>query len=163
MADAENKATDIATTQTDVIVAKQWTDEEVQKIISERDKSKNKLRSFEDDKKKQEDAKLIEEGKLKELLVDRDRQLIDLQGKATKYDEEMKKLKDNVLSRITDEGARQIIAKLDSIDDISKLAESFQSTKIKVDSSKASNKLPEAKFKSYSEFENYLKSQNLAI
>lgn len=143
---------------------KQWTDDEVQKIISERDKSKNKLRNLEEASKKLEEQKLIEDGKLKELLAVRDTQIAELQVKANQYDDDFKRLKEQSLNKIENEDLRNIVSKLNSIDDIAKIVElTSQKNQIKIDNSKTTLKAPERKFKNFSEMEQYLKSQNLAI
>lgn len=142
---------------------KQWTDDEVQKIISERDKTKNKLRNFEDGVKKIEEQKLIEDGKLKELLMQKETQLTDLQSKATKYDDDMRKLKEHSLSKIDNEDLRSIASKLESVDDIVKIGELTAKSQFKVENGKLPLKSAERKFKNFQEMEQYLKSQNLAV
>ncbi len=156
------EATTSQAEQVENVVKKVWTDDEVQKIISERDKTKNKLRTFEDSIKKQDELKLIEDGKLKEVLASKEIELTNLQAKATKYDSEMNKLRENALSKIEDETIREVVSKLESLDDINKLVEK-QTEKIKIDNSKGILKPSERKFKNFQEMESYLKSQNLVI
>lgn len=162
----DNKSSEGTTSQveaSEVKQIKQWTDDEVQKIISERDKTKSKLRNFEDGVKKIEEQKLIEDGKLKELLMQKETQLTDLQSKATKYDDEMKRLKEHSLNKIDNEDLRSIASRLESIDDIVKIGELTAKSQIKVENGKLPLKSAERKFKNFQEMEQYLKSQNLAV
>lgn len=162
MADAESVESTSSQVEASEKKVKQWTDEEVQKIISERDKTKNKLRSFEESAKKEEEKKLVEDGKLKELLQQKEITLQDLQLKANKYDDEMKRLKESALSKIKNEEVRGIAEKLESVDDINKINEFISKQVVNIDNGKPAFKTPERKFKNFQEMEKYLKSQGLA-
>lgn len=61
---------------------KTYTEEQMKELIAERDKAKEKLRKIDEDRKKFEDAKLIEEGKTKELLAQRDAELVEARKEA---------------------------------------------------------------------------------
>lgn len=82
---------------------KVWTDDEVQKIIKERDSAKKKAQAKEDAEKAALEQKMIEEGKTKELLSQREIELAE----ARKEAEEAKAFKlaqrESLLSKLSDD------------------------------------------------------------
>lgn len=91
---------------------KTWSDDEVKKIIAERDKAKEKLRVQDEEKRKAEEAKAIEEGKLKEVLASKETLLAEVQAKLTAYQEAEKADRETLLSQIKDEGDKKIGSEL---------------------------------------------------
>ena len=107
---------------------KTWPDDEVRKIIEERDKAKQKLRSIDEANKKSEEQKAIEEGKLKEVLADKEAKLAEALKKAQAFEDQQKVFRDGLLSKITDTKLRAIAEEL-SIAKLQEFTESINSDK----------------------------------
>jgi hypothetical protein len=98
-ADAEQKKEDSSSEQKQ----KTWTDDEVQKIIKERDTAKKKAQAKDDAEKAATEAKMIEEGKTKELLAQREAELAEAKKKADEYDLYKASKRNQLLSRLSDD------------------------------------------------------------
>lgn len=127
MADAsvEQAAADAAKAKADAEAQKKvdekktWPDDEVKKIIEERDKAKEKARKYDEEKRKTEEAKAIEEGKLKDVLAQKEVELSEALKKAEAYEAQQKALRDGLLSKVNDPKLKSIAEELS----ISKLQE----------------------------------------
>jgi hypothetical protein len=90
MADAtETTVADATTKPEGSTTARTYSESEFKELIAQRDAVKNKLREREEADKKASDAKLLEEGKLKDLLTAREKELADLaplKDKVAKYE-----------------------------------------------------------------------------
>lgn len=90
MADAtETTTTDVVTKPDGSATPKTYSEEAFREVIAARDAAKAKLREREEADKKATDAKLLEEGKLKELLAAKETEIGALQGlkdKVAKYE-----------------------------------------------------------------------------
>ena len=104
--------------------SKTWPDDEVRKIIEERDKAKQKLRAVDEEKKKAGEQKAIEEGKLKEVLAQKEAELAEAQKKAQAFEDQQKVFRDGLLSKITDPKLKSIAEEL-SIAKLQEFAESI--------------------------------------
>lgn len=87
---------------------KVWSDDEVKKIIEERDKAKEKVRKREEEEKKQKDEKAIEEGRLKDVLTERETEVKELRAYKAQRDVAEKLERDELLAKIKDEGDKKI-------------------------------------------------------
>ena len=107
---------------------KTWPDDEVKKIIEDRDKAKHLLRSIDEANKKSEEQKAIEEGKLKEVLAKREAELVEALNKAQAFEDQQKALRDGLLSKITDPKLKSIAEEL-SIAKLQEFTESINTDK----------------------------------
>ncbi len=89
-ADAEAKLSEIKT----------YSDEYVKELIAERDKAKEKARKFDEEKRKAEEAKAIEEGRLKEVLAEKERKLAELEQLQTQVAEERKARRESLIKKL---------------------------------------------------------------
>lgn len=87
----------------EVVAKKTWTDDEVQKIIKERDSAKKKAQAKDDAEKAALEAKMIEEGKTKELLAQREAELAEAKKKADEFDLYKASKRNQLLSKLSDD------------------------------------------------------------
>ena len=106
---------------------KMWSDDDVKVIIAERDKAKEKARKYDDDKKKAEEAKAIEEGRLKEVLEGQKRELEELRAYKTQRDEAEKLEREELMGKIKDDKDKEIATDLPSVDLVRKYVEKIES------------------------------------
>lgn len=112
-ADAEQKKLEGASGKTDN--PKTWSDDDVKAIIAERDKAKEKARKYDDDKKKVEEAKAIEEGRQNEVIVTQRQELETLRAYKTQRDEAEKLEREQLLGKIKDEDDKKIAEALPTV------------------------------------------------
>jgi len=92
-----------------------YTAEEFKELVAQRDEVKKKLREREDADKKAADAKLLEEGKLKEALEAKDRELSeykDIKGKLKRFEDAEAARKEKLLKSLP-EKKRELYAGVD--------------------------------------------------
>jgi hypothetical protein len=99
-----------------------YSEEEFKKLVSERDKAKERLRLIDEAAKKAEEEKLVTEGKAKELLAQKEAELSDLKAKATAYEEQERTLRESMTAKLTDEADKLVAPKL-SVAELTKLVE----------------------------------------
>jgi membrane protein involved in colicin uptake len=75
----------------------------VKQLIAERDKAKDKARKVEEAEKKALEAKAIEEGKIKEVLAQRESEIAAAREKLTKYEEMETKRREGLISQLPDD------------------------------------------------------------
>lgn len=97
-ADAEQVKADAETKK-----EKTWTDDEVQKIIKERDSAKKKAQAKEDAEKALQEQKMIEEGKTKELLAQREAELAEARKEAEEARAYKTAKREQLLSKLSDD------------------------------------------------------------
>lgn len=143
---------------------KVWTDDEVQKIIKERDAAKKKAQAKEDAEKAALEAKMIEEGKTKELLAQREAEL----AAALKEAEEARQFKtakrESLLSKLSDDD-KEIAAEL-SLDKLEKFVEKQTKTSPNTPPSgkfKPGSAMEKPKFKTAAENKAWLIQNGLAV
>lgn len=85
------------------VQAKVWSDDEVKKIIEERDNAKRKLRKIDEDTQKAAESKAIEEGKLKEVLEKQTAELESLRKFKESKDVEEIAVRESALTKLSDE------------------------------------------------------------
>lgn len=107
---------------------KTWADAEVRKIIEDRDKAKQQLRAVDEEKKKAGEQKAIEEGKLKEVLAQKEVELAAAQKKAQAFEEQQTALREGLLAKITDPKLKSIAMEL-SIAKLQEFTESINTDK----------------------------------
>lgn len=141
---------------------KVWTDDEVQKIIKERDAAKKKAQAKEEAEKAALEAKMLEEGKTKELLAQREAELAEAKKKAEEYDRYRTQKREALLAKLSDDD-KEIAGEL-SLEKLEKFVEK-QNPKQQQDQPKykpgSSTQRP--KFKNAEEFNKWLKEQGLAV
>jgi hypothetical protein len=120
-----------------------YEESQMKEVIAGRDEAKRKLREREESDKKAADAKLIEDGRVAELLKQREAELKQekqsrqaLEIEATAFREQQKALRQQALDKITDVKIKAIAEKLPNTSDIIDLAELHTQNKIGVDGTK---------------------------
>lgn len=120
-ADAEAKQKELLAKAEELRAAglKVFSDEDFKKLTEERDKAKEKLRQRDEADKKAEEEKAKAEGKFKELLEQREKELEsakklaeELAGKATRADELEKTIREQHLTKIADPELRKMAESL---------------------------------------------------
>ena len=162
---SEQTTADAEQVKADAEPAKQktWTDDEVQKIIKERDTAKKKAQAREEQDKAAQEAKMLEEGKTKELLSQREAELAE----ARKEAEEAKAFKtaqrEALLSKLSDDDKG--FADGMSLDKLQRFVDKqthSQSTQRSAEKWKPGNSTAKPTFKTAKENAEWLKSQGLA-
>jgi hypothetical protein len=143
---------------------KVWTDDEVQKIIKERDSAKKKAQAREEQDKAAQEAKMLEEGKTKELLAQREAELAE----ARKESEEAKAFKtaqrNALLSKLSDDDKEFVEGmSLDKLQRFVDKQTQSQSTQRSAEKWKPGNATAKPIFKTAKENADWLKSQGLAV
>lgn len=139
--------------------SKTYTEDYVKELIAERDKAKEKARKYDEEKKKIEEAKAIEDGRLKELLQQKESENLSLKERAEKYELSQNKLREQALARITDSELKKVAEKLPSVEDVISFAETISKQKLSVHNTKDATVPPmETKFTNIAEWQKYLES-----
>ncbi len=87
MTQEEQQAADAAKAKAEAEAGKKtYSEEQMKELIAERDKAKEKLRKIDEEKKKLDEQRLVDEGKTKELLTQRESELLEARKKAEKLD-----------------------------------------------------------------------------
>lgn len=161
MADAEDvKGGADASTETK---AKVWTDDEVQKIIKERDSAKKKVSAKEESDKAALEAKMIEEGKTKELLAQREIELAEARKEAEEAKQYKNAKRDSLLAKLSDDDKEFVDGM--SLDKLERFVEKQNQNKPIQSSApvyKPGGTIPKPKFKNAAENAQWLRSQGLA-
>lgn len=144
---------------------KTWTDDEVQKIIKERDAAKKKAQAKEEAEKAALEAKMIEEGKTKELLAQREAELAEAKKKASEFDQYKAQKREGLLSKLSDDD-KEIAAEL-SLEKLEKFVEK-QSQKSQQQTQETPKYKPGSPgslptFKNHSEFQKFMKDNDLLV
>lgn len=140
-------------------------DDEVKKIIAERDKAKEKARKYEDDEKKRAEQKRIEEGELKTVLAEKEKMIADLQSKASAFEAQQNKLRESIIAKVPEE-FKDVAVDIHDIDKLSAFVDKInaqKTTQTQVMNAKGqihSESLAQAK--TIDEFASLLKAQGLA-
>lgn len=142
---------------------KTYSEEEFKKAVAERDKAKERLRLIDEETKKAAEAKAIEEGRIKEILADREAKLAEAEKKAKAYEESQAKVREKALANIKDPELKKFAEALPSVEMVLEFSEKVTQTKI----TPFTDKTPPAagepiKFKSAREWEKTLREQGQA-
>ena len=132
MTDAEKAAADAeaaAKAKADAEAAakanqKQYSEEELKKVIAERDKAKEKLRAKEEEEKKAKEDAEIANGRAAELLKQRDAELAEAKKIVAAVAEREQKLRESLLNKLTDEMDKKVAANVSDLDTLSAFVES---------------------------------------
>ncbi len=147
--------------------SKVYSEEEFKKLVAERDKAKEKLRARDEEDKKVADQKAIDEGRTKELLLQREQELLDVKKKNVVFEEQQAKLRQGLLDKITDPSLKALAEKLPEIADV----QVFVDLHTKTPSKTYGDKSPGAKvefadqvkgFKSIKELEKFAQEHGMA-
>lgn len=160
-ADAKQETTDVVTEKKQ---EKVWTDDEVQKIIKERDSAKKKAQAKEEAEKAALEAKMIEEGKTKELLAQREAELAEVRKKAEEFDNYKNTKREQLLSLLSDDDKE--FADGMSLDKLERFVEKQTKQPQQQESSpkwKPGGKLEKPKFKTAEENAAWLRKNGLAV
>lgn len=138
------KQLDAALEAAKAVGLKIYNEDQFKEVIASRDEAKRKLREHDEAEKKAKDEKMIADGKLQELLKEREDELAQerqakaqLAEKAGAYEAQQKALREQALGKITDPRARAIAEKLPGVADVLEFAElHIQQQKLGVDQSK---------------------------
>jgi len=163
-ADAEAKAK--ADAEASKSATKSYSEEQFKELIAERDKAKEKLRKIEEDKKKAEETKAIEEGKLKEVLASKEAELAAANKKAEAYEAQQTKLRESYLSKLSDED-KELASDIHDLDRLKKFVDKISpqpSTENKSQEKwKPGSKLEKPKFKNAAEMYEWLAKNDLMV
>jgi hypothetical protein len=142
---------------------KNYSEEEFKKVIAERDKAKEKLRKIEEDEKKAQEQKAIEEGRIKEVLSATEAKLATAEQKAKAYEEMQKDLRDKALSNIKDAEMRSAAEDITDLKKLIAFSEKVSKTKIEPYNAKSASTAGEPKqYKTSRDWENDLRDRGLA-
>ena len=104
MTPEEQAAADAAKAKADAEAGNRtYTEAQMKELIAERDKAKEKLRKIDEEKKKLEDQKLIDEGKTKELLSQREAELAEARKEAEEAKQYKTQKREQLLSKLSDD------------------------------------------------------------
>lgn len=120
-AEAEQKAAEAANTKVEAEAKakeKTYPEDVVKELIADRDKLKAKLRGVEEKEKKESEQKAIEEGRIKEVLAQKEQALADAQKRLdaiTARDAEARK---RALEKVTDPALKKFAEKFETAEEI---------------------------------------------
>lgn len=144
--------------------AKVWTDDEVQKIIKERDAAKKKAQAKEDAEKAALEAKMLEEGKTKELLAQREAELAEARREAEEAKQYKAAKREALLSKLSDDDKEFVDGM--SLDKLERFVEKQSQNKPQQSSApvyKPGGTVPKPKFKTAEENAKWLRDNGLAV
>ena len=162
-ADAEVKVK--ADAEASKSATKTYSEEQFKELIVERDKAKDKLRKIEEDRKKAEEAKAIEEGKLKEVLASKEAELAVANKKAEAYEAQQQKLRESYLSKLSDED-KELASDIHDLDKLKKFVDKITPQQAESKSQekwKPGSKVDKPTFKNATEFYKYLDENGLRV
>lgn len=157
--DGEQKTADAVTEKQQKV----WTDDEVQKIIKERDSAKKKAQAKEDAEKAAIEAKMLEEGKTKELLAQREAELAEAKKEAEEARQYKAAKREALLSKLSDDDKEFVdgmpLDKLERFVD----KQSKNTTQPPNSKNKPGDGLSKPKIRNAEENAAWLRSQGLAV
>lgn len=109
---------------------KTYSEEEFKKVVAERDKAKAKNRETEEKEKKAAEEKAIEEGRLKEVLAQKESLLADAHKKLEAVETARQVSRQRVLDGITDPNVKRFAEKMGDESDIRDFLETLSKTKL---------------------------------
>ena len=123
---------------------KTYSEEEFKKAVAERDKAKAKVREIEDRDKKALEDKAIEEGKLKDVLSQKEAKLAELQAKIDAADAVRQERRAKALEKVTDPVMRKVAEKLTDDVEIAEFIAALEERKITTHNANDKKTAPEA-------------------
>ena len=125
---------------------KPWRNEaEVKKIIVERDEAKARLKEIAEKEKKLAEDKAVAEGKVKEILAQKEAELAEVKKKAELYEAEQKAIREQALEGLPDE-FKSFAEKLPSASDVLAFRKTIETKQSAPYSGKGGTPEPEKRF-----------------
>jgi hypothetical protein len=139
--------------------SKSYSEEEFKKVIEERDKAKEKARKYEEADKKAAEQKAVEEGRIKELLTQREAELDAVKKKAEAYEAQQSKLRESLIAKLPDGIDKEVGVTIPDLDKLTKFVESRTHQQAKTyDAKQKSAEGEQITFKTQKEWEDYMVS-----
>jgi hypothetical protein len=157
--DEQQKKADAGTEQ-----AKTYDENYVKELIAERDKAKDKARKFEEQRKKEEEQKAIDEGRLKEVLAQRESELADAKKKADLFEQQQIKLREQLINKLP-EDEREFASDINDLDKLSKYVEkrTTETTTGALVTGKQRKEAGKPEFKNADDIYNYMQKQGRLV
>ena len=129
MSDDEKKAAEVAAAKAEAEAAekkaKQYSEEDFKAVVAQRQELKARLAAIEDAQKRADENKKVEEGKVKEVLAQRDaeldatkKQLEETSTKAKAFEDQQSKIREQAINKLTDDKLKALAGKLSNVDDV---------------------------------------------
>ena len=102
---------------------KMYPEEEVKKLIAERDKAKEKLRAREEEEKKAKEEAAVANGQAAELLKQRDAELAEAKKIVTAALEKEQKLRESLINKLSDDVDKSVASNIKDLDTLNAFVE----------------------------------------